>query len=99
MPRLLVALLTAGVAVYALVDLVRARADQVQRLPRLIWALLVMTLPLFGGLAYLFLGRADPDALQAPIGKNGRLAPDDDPDFLATLDPHRPPGGTEDPSL
>ncbi len=91
MPRLLVALLTAGVAVYALVDLVRSRADQVQRLPRLLWALLILALPLFGGLAYLFLGRIDPDVRPANVGP-GQLAPDDDPDFLATLDPRHPPG-------
>ena len=96
MSRLLVALLTAGVAVYAMVDLLRSRADQVQRLPRLLWALVIMMLPLFGGLAYLFLGRTDPTS-QPPAGGYGMLAPDDDPEFLATLDPHHPPERRDEP--
>jgi Phospholipase_D-nuclease N-terminal len=96
MPRLLVALLTAGVAVYAMVDLLRSRADQVQRLPRLLWALVILMLPLFGGLAYLFLGRVDPAAEPLTLG-HGPPAPDDDPEFLATLDPHHPPDRLDEP--
>ena len=97
MPRLIVVLLTAGVVVYALVDLLRSRADQVQRLPRLVWGLIIAAFPLFGGLAYLFLGRTDP-TIQPTMSGRGRAGPDDDPDFLASLDPHHPPKAPGDES-
>jgi cytochrome c-type biogenesis protein CcmH/NrfG len=94
MSRFVFALLTTGVAVYALIDLVRSRADQVQRLPRLVWALIVIALPLLGGLAYLFLGRVT-DKTPAPQ-RPGVLAPDDDPTFLATLEAKLKPRPDDD---
>jgi len=81
--RVLVALITIGVTIYAFVDCLRSGDHEVRNLPRPLW-LLITLVPLVGGLAWLTFGR--PSSWQ-PVPRAGRpLAPDDDPEFLQSLD-------------
>ena len=90
-------------AVYALVDLVQTRDEDVQGLPKLVWVLLIVLVWVVGPLAWLLAGsrsRTLPGLLPRAGGPNpapGRrtTAPDDDPDFLRGLNPPRPPEDDE----
>jgi Phospholipase_D-nuclease N-terminal len=94
MGRVIVVLLTVGVTIYALVDCLRSTDVEVRVLPRPAWALIALLVPLLGGIAYLVLGRQ-----RAPVHAGRIVAPDDDPDFLRSLDVPRRPGlrGRRDP--
>ncbi len=65
-------------------------AERVRTMPRALWVLVILLVPLIGPVAYFLAGRpvsrpggAGPQAARRPS------APDDDPDFLKTLDPNR----------
>ncbi|GAA4592302.1 hypothetical protein BJY16_000583 [Actinoplanes octamycinicus] len=77
------------VAAVALVLLILAliaclSAERVRVMPRLLWVLVVLFLPLAGPIAYFLWGR--------PVSRPARRraarpsAPDDDPDFLRSMD-------------
>lgn len=74
-------------AIYALVDCAQRPSYQLRTLPKPIWLLLIVLLPLLGSLAYLLLGR-DPGGLGYAIAKGPRDAPsgpDDDEAYLRSL--------------
>jgi len=84
---LLGALLSLTLAVYALVDCAQRPSYQLRTLPKAIWLLLIVLLPLLGSLAYLLLGR-DPDGQGYAIPRRPRDAPsgpDDDEAYLRSL--------------
>ena len=69
-----------------------------RRLPRGVWVVIIVLLPIAGALLWFWLGRARPEG-QTGLGKpggggagggprrpRGPIAPDDDPDFLRDLD-------------
>lgn len=62
-----------------------ANPRQVRVLPKFVWVLLCLFIPIIGGLLYITIGRPiDGDSGQG--AKRSRpLAPDDDPDFLRDL--------------
>jgi hypothetical protein len=88
MARALLSLLTVAVVIYALVDCWRSRPDEVQRLSRGGWAVVILVVPLLGAIAYISLGRVTGSATGAEhaAGTPRVVAPDDDPEFLRTLD-------------
>ncbi|WP_412737123.1 PLD nuclease N-terminal domain-containing protein [Krasilnikovia sp. MM14-A1259] len=63
-------------------------ADRVRNLPRALWVLIVLLVPLFGPIAYYLWGRPLPAPHEGgpARGHTARPAsPDDDPDFLRTM--------------
>lgn len=46
-----------GLLIYCVLSVVTTPAEQVQHLPKLAWLVLVVVLPLVGGIAWLLLGR------------------------------------------
>jgi hypothetical protein len=87
MPRAVLLLVTVGVAIYALVDLVRSRPEEIRGLPKLAWVVVIALVPLAGSLAYLVLGRVGAGLDRPGPGSGPQvIAPDDDPDFLRSLD-------------
>ncbi|GIF10572.1 PLDc N-terminal domain-containing protein [Actinoplanes teichomyceticus] len=59
-------------------------AERVRAMPRLLWVLVVVLVPLAGPIAYFVWGRpVSPAARRAPARPS---APDDDPDFLRSMD-------------
>jgi hypothetical protein len=81
--RVLLALITVGITIYAVVDCLRSTDDEVRGLPRPLW-LLVTLIPLVGGIAWLTFGRAPHGRIGS--GPSRVVAPDDDPEFLLALD-------------
>ena len=91
MLRYLPTVVILGFALYCVIDLVRSRDDEVRGLPRLVWLILMILLPVVGGVAWLVAGRPRsprPAGAAGPPRASGPprvLGPDDDPDFLRGL--------------
>jgi len=81
-----VALVLLGLAIYIwfIVDVIRTPGSTTRTLPKFVWLLIVILLPLLGGLLWLLAGRP---RSQRPGRKRGRgpVAPDDDPAFLRQI--------------
>jgi hypothetical protein len=81
--RVLLTLITVGITIYAFIDCLRCTDEEVRNLPRSLWMLITLV-PLVGGLVWLVSGRP---AAGRPGGLPTRaVAPDDDPEFLRSLD-------------
>ena len=64
-------------------------ADRVRNLPRAVWVLLIVGVPLLGPTAYFLWGRpvGAPREGPPPRRRGGRpSSPDDDPEFLRSMD-------------
>jgi len=85
MTQTILTLCIVGVVIYALVDCWRSRPDEVQRLSRVAWAVIILALPPVGALAFLTLGRA-PSPTSGLLTGPRLTAPDDDPEFLRALE-------------
>ncbi|HTE75027.1 MAG TPA: PLD nuclease N-terminal domain-containing protein [Actinomycetes bacterium] len=99
MLKVLLYLLPLALAIYALVDLVQTKDDEIQGLPKLAWVGLIVVFWVIGPIAWLLAGKRggrsflpDPQARAAGGPTRGRpVAPDDDPDFLRGLGRQSPP--------
>jgi hypothetical protein len=70
--------------VFVTVFAASANKNEVRNLPKWLWVLICLAVPIVGGLLYLVLGRP----LGRPKGRGGKtrvVAPDDDPAFLRDL--------------
>ena len=74
-------------AVVALISCLSADEEKVKALPRMIWVLIILFFPLVGSIAWFLVGRERPAGAVGVTGAPARrpLAPDDDPEFLASL--------------
>ena len=79
MPRVALVLIVIACIIYTAVCVVQANSERVRRLPKLLWLLIVLMLPVVGMLAWWVFGRP----LNHPDPPT--LAPDDDLDFLRSL--------------
>ncbi|KUL40644.1 PLD nuclease N-terminal domain-containing protein [Actinoplanes awajinensis] len=59
-------------------------AERVRAMPRVLWVLVVVFIPLAGPIAYFLWGRPVSPAAQRRATRPS--SPDDDPDFLRTVD-------------
>ncbi|MDO3682659.1 PLD nuclease N-terminal domain-containing protein [Micromonospora sp. C28ISP2-4] len=80
-------------AVCALISCLSADEEKVKALPRMIWVLIILFFPLVGSIAWFLVGRERPAGTDGATGtfrpaapSRRPLAPDDDPEFLASLD-------------
>jgi hypothetical protein len=84
-----------ALAVIALISCLSAEDDQIRALPRLVWVLIILFFPLIGSIAWFVVGR--PARTNSPGGwrigggspeheRRRPVAPDDDPEFLRSLD-------------
>lgn len=76
--------ITAIFTIFTTVFAISAKPSEVRLLPKWLWVVLCLIVPIIGGLLYITIGR--------PISKPGFtargtrvVAPDDDPDFLRNL--------------
>lgn len=86
MLRYLPTVLVVGLVIYCLIDCAQSAADSVRSLPKPLWLLVILLLPLFGSVGWLIAGR--PTGGERPGGpgpRRGPQGPDDDPDFLRGL--------------
>ena len=96
-------LIEVGLLIYCVIDAIQTPGPQVRNLPKALWIVLIVLVPLLGGIGWLLAGRPDPrDPWPASDGlpQHERpravrpIAPDDDPEFLARL--RRPHDDPED---
>ncbi|GLK07791.1 PLDc N-terminal domain-containing protein [Streptosporangium carneum] len=90
---LLVGLALLAFWLYCLFDAITTPDEETRNLPKLLWVIIVLLLPLAGGVFWLLLGRPNgPRAAGTLPPGDGRArpqapkGPDDDPDFLRDLD-------------
>ncbi|MFJ7290051.1 PLDc N-terminal domain-containing protein [Curtobacterium sp. AB451] len=101
MIRLWLIVVVAAVAftVYAAIDCATMPRERVRSLSRGVWVLLVIVLPVLGGVLWFLLGRAP---ATRPGGGSGYRGPEDDPDFLggpSGPDQHRTDKDQDDETL
>lgn len=88
--RTIPALFAIGLAIYALVDCVRAEERLIKALPRTAWMLLIAFVPLIGPIAWLVTGRVREAGQPRRAATPPRpIAPEDDPDFMRSLEDQR----------
>jgi hypothetical protein len=99
--RNLAVLLIIGLIVYCVIDVIRSTTDERLGVHPILWVALILIVPLVGSLVWLAVRwsrrtAGGPD----PSTRNRRTTgPDDDPDFLSTLDDNRrrtDPGASDD---
>ncbi|WP_282006258.1 PLDc N-terminal domain-containing protein [Propioniciclava sinopodophylli] len=79
MPRVLLIIAIVAVTVYALVEAAQAHPSRVRAMPRWLWFVAIVALPVLGPVGWFAIGRPPTPTRHPP------LAPDDDPDFLRGL--------------
>jgi hypothetical protein len=93
--RFLPFLISLVLSVYALFSCIQTRDEDVPYLPKLVWIILIVFVPFVGPITWLLASRSQglrrerPSPRPKPSARP--LAPDDDPDFLATLNRYRDP--------
>ena len=91
MLKVLVWLAILGLTVYAVVDCVQTEDHRVRVLPKALWVLVILLLPLLGPVVWLVAGRPEQPGsgtprFRGPTRRDGPpRGPDDDPDFLRRL--------------
>ena len=88
-------LLSLGLFIFAVLDCITSDRSQCRILPKALWFLIIVLIPIVGPLAWLLLGRpakpsehpagrmpARPDSSPPPRPSRRPLGPDDDPRFL-----------------
>jgi hypothetical protein len=85
------ALVALAVTIYALIECVRARPNDVRSLPKMAWVAVIILLPLLGAGLWFWLGRPPASAYSNPKKETRAAtgAPDDDPEFLRNLEVQR----------
>lgn len=92
MLRVLMFLVPLALSVYAFIDCISTKDDDIRHMPKPLWAILVLLFPLVGSLSWLIAGKKRSPAAQGWSGvRGGRpqqrwVAPDDNPEFLKSLD-------------
>jgi hypothetical protein len=104
--QVLVSLLILGFIIYCLLDVVLTEREQIRTLPRLVWFLVVLFLPLLGGVAWLLAGRPleagfSPGSARSngPQASPSRPARPDDRKPGPPARPSRPRGPDDDPDF
>lgn len=84
MLRVLAVLVLLAAYISFVVDVVRTPGSVVRTLPKAVWLLVVVLVPIIGGLLWTAFGR--PRGTVAWFGTRRIAAPDDDPAFLKALE-------------
>lgn len=85
--RYLPFLIYAAVTIYSIVDIALIERYRVRALPKIVWVLIVIVIPIVGAVLWFLLGRIrlnDSGDTRGPV-RRGPAAPDDDPEFLRKL--------------
>lgn len=84
MVRLLIFSAAAALVLLILALISGLAADRVRNMPRSLWILVILLIPIAGPLAYFVWGRPVTGATKRP--RRRPSSPDDDPDFLRSMD-------------
>ncbi|WP_432986557.1 PLD nuclease N-terminal domain-containing protein [Dactylosporangium sp. CA-233914] len=89
MGRALPFLIVLVVTLIALIDCLSSERGDIRGLPRPVWVLVILLVPIVGPVVWFFAGRPVSLEQRAGVAAGGRkrvTAPDDDPDFLRNID-------------
>jgi hypothetical protein len=91
MLRVLMFLVPLALSVYAFIDCISTKEDDIRHMPKPLWAILVLVFPLVGSISWLIAGKKRSPAADGWSGVRDRrrrqwVAPDDNPEFLKSLD-------------
>jgi hypothetical protein len=87
MVRLFVVLAAVQLVLLVLALISALSAPRVRNAPRAVWVLVILLIPLLGPLAYFGVGRPKQAPRErGPVLRKRPAAPDDDPDFLRSVD-------------
>jgi hypothetical protein len=92
MVRLFVFLAAVQLVLLILALISALSADRVRSLPRALWIVVILLIPLLGPAAYFLFGRPVPPPREGgPVRRTPPRpsSPDDDPDFLRSMDTER----------
>ncbi|MDM7832234.1 PLDc N-terminal domain-containing protein [Cellulomonas edaphi] len=83
------ALLLIGLVVYSVIGIVRSEPGERLGVPRALWVLLVVLIPLVGSIVWIVVSTTHRAAQPRTTLSRGPSAPDDDDEFLWRLDEER----------
>ena len=95
---MLLPLILTGIMVFSIIDIATIDTSRVRHLPKGLWIVIVILLSLVGSILWWGIGRGpverqqlgryanDPPAAPPRAGRPPAKGPDDDPDFLRSLD-------------
>lgn len=95
MLRVLMILVPLALSIYAFIDCITTEEKDVRHLPKPLWAILILLFPLVGSVSWLIVGRDRSNATgrvrgaRRPRASGGWVAPDDNPDFLNSLNKNK----------
>jgi hypothetical protein len=83
---LIIGIVSLAFTIFAFIDCIRTRDEDVRGIPKILWAILIVLLSPFGGILWFALGKERRSRTAYAHGTSGApLAPDDDPAFLRQL--------------
>ncbi|CCK28276.1 putative membrane protein [Streptomyces davaonensis JCM 4913] len=92
MLRVLMFLVPLALSIYAFIDCISTKDEDIRHMPKPLWAILVLLFPVVGSISWLIAGKKRSPAAEGWSGvRNSRggqrwVAPDDNPEFLKSLD-------------
>lgn len=97
MPRLLIPLIivSVGVMIYALIEAISTPSDRTRIMPKGVWIIVIILIPLVGGVLWLLFGNENSylastkEGFKKTSGPARPTTPDDDDEFLRSLDIQR----------
>lgn len=97
MPRLLIPLIivSVGVMIYALIEAISTPTDRTRIMPKGLWIVVIILIPLVGGVLWLLFGNENAylastvQGFKKTSGPARPTTPDDDEEFLRSLDIQR----------
>ncbi|MGY1437307.1 PLD nuclease N-terminal domain-containing protein [Streptomyces reniochalinae] len=95
MIRLLPVLVILALWIYAFIDCLNTPENEVRKLPKVVWVILILLFGqvLLGPIAWFLVGRPRRNTPYGAVRADERrwVAPDDNPEFLKSLEGGRPP--------
>lgn len=97
MPRLLIPLIlvSLGVMIYALIEAISTPSERTRIMPKGVWIIVIILIPLVGGVLWLLFGNENSylastvQGFKKSTGPARPTTPDDDEEFLRSLDIQR----------
>ena len=97
MPRLLIPLIlvSLGIMIYALIEAISTPSERIRIMPKGVWIVVIVFIPLIGGVLWLLFGNVNAylastvQGFKTTSGPTRPTNPDDDEEFLRQLDIQR----------